>query len=119
MAGGSHVDPTLFGYDDQSFGLDSTLGTGLNFTPHVEHYDSGYSFAAGLTHQQGDTVNPAYQAGQWPSDGTNPFFEQQNEFDPLFDHQHEMLRRVSVASGERALSGGGVKDLVSAKAKRQ
>jgi len=119
MATESHIDPTLFGYDDQSFGLDSTLGAGLNFAPHVEHYASNYAFETGLAHQQGDMVDPVYQAGQWPSDGTNPFFDQQNEFDPLFDqHQHDMLRRISVASGksaEKVLSGGGA----SAKAKRQ
>jgi hypothetical protein len=117
MTGESYIDPTLFGYDDQSFGLDSTLSAGLNFAPHAEHYASSYAFETGLAHQQGDMVDPVYQAGQWPSDGTNPIFDQQNEFDPLFDqHQHEMLRRISVASGksaEKALSGGA-----SAKAKR-
>jgi len=119
MAGESHIDPTLFGYDDQNAGLDSTLGAGLNFNSHTEHYTSGYAFDAGLAHQPVDTVDPGYQVGQWPSDGANPFFEQANEFDPLFDErQYEMLRRTSAASGKSALSGGGVKDLVSAKAKR-
>lgn len=118
----SHIDPTLFGYETQNAGLDSTLGAALNFSTQTEHYDSAYAFdAPSAAHDHTTMADPGYQAGQWP-DHTSPFFEQPNEFDPLFDeHPHDMTRKTSAGSGksgEKPVSGGGVEKLVSPKAKR-
>jgi hypothetical protein len=114
-----HIDPTLFGYDTQNTGLDSTLGAGLHFSNQAEHYDTGYAFDAPAAAPEHPTiVDPSYQASQWP---TSPFFEQPNEFDPLFDeHTQDMARKTSAGSGksgEKPVSGGGVEKLVSPKAK--
>lgn len=121
MPAESHIDPTLFGYDAQNAGLDSTLSAGLSFAAQAEHHDTGYGFdAPTVPEHTGIVPDAVYQTTQWP-EHTNPFFEQPNEFDPLFEeHPQGILRKTSGGSakgGEKPASGGGVEKLVSPKAK--